>query len=57
MKEKLSIKSAGLVDGKFKVVLSNGQELDHIQSLYIHINTDAVATADMKVALIQSDKN
>lgn len=51
MKGKLSIASAGMVDGEFKVVLSNGQELDWIQAISFDAdaNKNQIATVNLRI--------
>ncbi len=50
------IKSAGVVDGEFVVLLDDGSYLDGIQFLNVDLGTDRLGTVSLKVIVPQSFK-
>lgn len=53
---KVQIKSAGLVDGDYKVVLSNDMELDKLQFLDVERSVDGFGLLTLKILLPYNNK-
>ncbi len=55
-RKKLTIKSAGMVNGRYCVILSNGDELDCITSL-LFIIRDGIGTLKLDITTLQAKNN
>jgi hypothetical protein len=48
---KLKVKSAGFIDGQYKIILSNGDELDGITYLNLNKEIDGYGRITIEIAL------